>query len=626
MSHCHHHASNRPLFAYIAALGVSAVAFYLKEGLIANSLFVLACLLAGYHAIIKEGIEETIEASQERGFFAPNAHILMGLAAIGACLLSEFAEASLLCLIFAGAHFLEHAASDRSKREISKLLALNPLKARRIKSDGSTEIIAVDQVQIGDQIQVLAGDQVPCDGTIISGASQINQAAITGESLPQSKQVGDPVYASSLNGEGSFVMEVTKSKEDSVFGRILEFVQQNQANQTRIAGLIDHYEPYYVNGVILFVIAIFLLGPLLANLPLSDSLNKGLNVLVAASPCALAAATVSASLSATSFLAKRGILVKGSHYLSALAKVQAMAFDKTGTLTHGQPQVTDHYFVDEAHSQASIDLLVAMESQANHPLAQAILDYFTPQDKLELTVQTQVGQGLISDYQGHQYRIGKASSYPNVPQKIQALTHDWAQAGKTVVYFSEDEEILAAIALMDTVREEAKAALEYLRQQGIHTQLITGDAKETGQAIGQLLGIERVAANVLPEDKASQIQALQKNFGYTAMVGDGVNDAPALVQADVGIAMGQGTDIAIEVSDLVLLENQLKKIVLSHQVARKMNRVIWQNIFFSLAVVVYLVLASFMGWHAMPLTVLLHEGSTLLVILNGLRLLKAPKN
>lgn len=623
-THEHHHGKT-PIILYFLGLALSIIALVIgeKNNILTNSLFAIASISAGYHVIILEGIGETIENSKANHAFTPNSHILMGLAALGASIIGNFWEGTLLILIFSGAHFLEDYAEGKSQREITKLLELNPTTARLITPDGNTQIVDVSSLNIGDQLQVLNGDQVPTDGVILTGSTSIDESSINGESIPKEKKAGDSVFGSTINGTGSFTMQVTKEKNDTVFSKILELVGQNQENQTKASSIIQKFEPKYVTFVLVAIVLLILLAPFLFNWTWSQSFYRGLVILVAASPCALAAATVSVTLSTTSNLAKRGVLSKGSAYLSQLANIKAIAFDKTGTLTKGKPEVTNYYF-DERHDQNNlIDIIVALEKESNHPLANAILNKFKPTIALSIAVENQIGVGLLGSYQGKDYRIGKPDSFKHISDHYKQLEKEWAKEGKTVVYLSEDDDVIGMIALMDVPSEHAKETINYFKQLGIHTTLITGDSEMTGQAVGKQLGIDQVIANVMPEDKSELIAQQKTAYGPTAMVGDGVNDAPALVNADIGIAMGDGTDVAVDVSDLVLMKNDLSKLVKAHTIALKMNRVIWENIIFSMAVVAFLVVVSFLGLTNMAISVIIHEGSTLVVILNGLRLLRA---
>ncbi|MCM3763091.1 cadmium-translocating P-type ATPase [Alkalihalobacillus oceani] len=626
--HSHDHGHNHdhgkmPVILYFIGLVLAIIALFLDDEslLLKNILFSIATITAGYHVVILEGIGETIENTKIKKRFTPNSHILMGLAAIGASLMGNFWEGTLLILIFSGAHFLEDYAEGRSKREITKLLEMSPTTARRIMPNGDTEIVDVNELKVGDQLQVLNGDQVPIDGVILSGTTSIDEASINGESIPREKTKGDGVFGSTINGTGTFTMEVTKESKDTVFSKILQLVNQNQDNQTKAASIIQRFEPKYVNLVLIVIPLVILLAPFLFDWTWSQSIYRGLVLLVAASPCALAASTVSVTLSTTSNLAKQGVLSKGSTYLSQLADIDAIAFDKTGTLTNGKPEVTNYYFADSVNEENIIDIIVALEKESNHPLANAILKKFEANNRINIEVTNEIGKGLTGEYNGKNYRIGKPTSFDDVSEEYIRLNNEWASEGNTVVYVAEDEIVIGLIALMDVPREQAKSTIDYFKKLGIHTTLITGDSEMTGKAVAEQLGLDEVIANVMPEDKSNIINQQKEKYGVTAMAGDGVNDAPALVNADVGIAMGDGTDVAVDVSDLVLMQNDISKLVKSHKVSSKMNRVIWQNIIFSMVVVGFLIVVSSLGLTDIAISVIVHEGSTLVVILNGLRLL-----
>ncbi|WP_414838732.1 heavy metal translocating P-type ATPase [Carnobacterium sp. TMP28] len=627
-NHDHQHNHGKaPVYLYFVGLVLSLIALVLNENYegLQNSLFLIAIVTAGYHVIVAEGLKETIERTKNNQKFTPNSHILMGLAAIGASLIGEFWEGALLILIFSGAHFLEDYAEGKSKREITKLMEMNPTTARFIMPDGAIKVVDVEELKVGDQLQVLNGGQVPIDGIILSGTTTIDESAINGESMPKEKTKGDLVFGSTINGTSTFSMEVTKENKDTVFSKILQLVNQNQGNQTKAASIIQKFEPKYVTFVLLAIPLVMLVAPLLSDWTWSESIYRGLVLLVAASPCALAASTVSVTLSATSTLAKTGVLSKGSTYLSQLADIKAIAFDKTGTLTRGKPEVTDDYFNDSIDRTKIVDIIVALEKKSNHPLANAILEKYDEKNKIDINVINQIGKGLTGEYQGKNYRIGKPTSFKVVSDEYSQLNTDWASMGKTVVYVAEDEQVIGLIGLMDIPSLEAKATIDYFKNLGIHTTLITGDSQMTGQAVGKALGIDEVIANVMPEDKSAIIDKQKAKYGITAMVGDGVNDAPALVKADIGIAMGDGTDVAVDVSDLVLMKNDLSKLVNAHKVSLKMKQIIWQNIIFSMLVVTFLVVVSLIGLADITISVIIHEGSTLVVILNGLRLLRTPK-
>ena len=623
-SSCSHGDSshgNMPLILFFVGLVFFVIAFFLPEGIIRTILYLASILTAGYH-IIGEGFGDTIRNTRRKGKFSPNIHILMTLAAFGAVLIGDYAEGALLIVIFAGAHFLEHYAEDQSKREISKLVEMNPTQARLLMEDGSTKIVSVNDLKIGDTLSVLNGDQVPTDGIILSGYSSIDESAINGESIPREKSAGDVVFGSTINGHGTFTMEVTKDSTDTVFAKILQMVSQTQSNMSKTATKIQKLEPKYVTAVLIIVPIFILTGPSIFGWSWNESFYRGMVFLTVSSPCALAAAAVPATLSAISNLAKNNVLFKGGSYLSNLADVRAIAFDKTGTLTAGKPVVTDIYVEDETEQQFYTDIIVAMERTANHPLADAILAKLEAQDVLSLEVHNEIGKGLMSTYNDQEYRIGKPETFEGVKKDITDLNATYANDGKTVVYFSESGVVKALIAMMDVPNENAKGVIEYFRSHNVHTIMITGDSEITGNAVGRTINIERVIGNVLPENKSMIVEELQKEYGTVAMIGDGVNDAPALVKADIGIAMGDGTDVAIDVADAVLMKNDLTKLAYAHKVSKRLDRIVMQNIIFAMSVVALLVVLNIMGQMSLPLGIVVHETSTLIVILNGLRMLR----
>ncbi|MGC6768108.1 heavy metal translocating P-type ATPase [Enterococcus sp. LJL51] len=624
--HEHSHG-NMPVVLFFAGLAAYLAAFLIpEENLLRTLLYIFSMLSAGQHVII-EGFGDTVKDSLKQKKFLPNVHILMTLAALGASIIGDFDEGALLILIFAGAHFLEDYAEGKSKREITNLLKMNPTEARLIQKDGTTISVAVDTLKIGDTLQVLNGDQIPTDGVIVSGTSVVDESSINGESIPKEKSAGDFVFGSTINGNGSFTMEVTKDSQDTVFAKIIQLVKQSQNNMSKTATKIKLLEPKYVTAVLIIVPLFILTAPFILGWSWELSFYRGMVLLISASPCALAASAVPATLSGISNLAKRGVLFKGGSYLANLADIKAVAFDKTGTLTEGKPVVTDYYFHTE-NAQVEkdwIQILSSMEKTANHPLAAAILAKFPAGNDLSLEVSNEIGKGLTAEYAGQTFRVGKPELFENTPVIIERKKEQYALEGKTVVYFAENAEVVGLIAMMDVPNQQAEEVINYLKAQNIHTTMITGDAEKTGQAVGKLIGIDEVVGNVLPENKSQIIKEQQQQYGMTAMLGDGVNDAPALVAADIGFAMGDGTDIAIDVADAVLMKNDLKKFSYAHKVAKRLNKIVWQNIIFSMLIVAMLVILNLLGKMDIAIGVIAHEGSTLLVILNGLRLLLPVK-
>lgn len=621
-SHQHHdhgHTVTSAIFAYVIGL----LAFLLgiipgQASLLVNVLYGLTVILSGYH-VLSEGLLETWQASYKARRFCPNTHLLMGLAALGAMAIGQFQEAALLILIFAGAHFLEDYAEAKSKKEMTSLLAMQPQEARLLAEDGTVTIVPVQDLVVGDRVQVLNGAQIPIDGQIVSGQAVINEAMINGESMPQEKSAGDRVYAATLNGNSSFVMRVTSLADETTFAKILGLVKEAQAKQSPVASQIQRLEPVYVKGALLFTVLYALVVTLWGSLSLHEVAYRTLVMLIALSPCALAASAIPATLSALSNLAKQGVLVKGGSHLHQVSGLSTIAFDKTGTLTQGRPQVTDTLLSAEAEQLLAV--WVSMERQANHPLAQAIVVHYASLPVLDLEVSNQMGQGLYADYRGRSYQVAKPTAFEAVASGYEIQRRDWESQGKTVVYLAQNQEVLGAVALMDIAKEDARQTLDYFKQVGVKTVMLTGDAELTGQAIGQQLGIQYVQAQVMPDQKAEEIRKLMDKHEMVAMVGDGVNDAPALASASLGIAMGQGTDVAMETADVILVRDQLQSLSYLHRLAKKHDRIIWQNIGFSMLVVLALVIMNVGQVSNIALSVVGHEGSTLLVILNGLRLL-----
>ena len=616
----HDHDDSKAVIFYIVGLVLYIIGLVLHfmGNSISTILFILTLILSGYH-VTMEGIEDTIERSKRKGKFQPNVHILMTLAAVGAVLIGNAEEGALLILIFAGAHFLEEYVEEKSRKSLTALLQMNPTQARLIQENGEVVVVEVTDLKIGDTLEVLHGDQVPIDGVITKGLTSIDEATITGESMPRSKGEGDTVFASTVNISNRFEMQVSAESSDTVFAKIMKVVENAQHSMNKQATFIQKIEPIYVN-IVLIIWPIFLLfGYFLMGWDLNTTLYRGMVYLIGVSPCALAASAVPATLAAISRLSKLGILAKGGAPISQLQELRVISFDKTGTLTKGTPDLTDYWFEDEA----IIPAVVAMEKQSTHPLAEAVLRKFSEAPVLneEIEVEVLVGQGVRSVVSGEEIQIMKPLDTVNRSEEVSSRMQEWASEGKTVVTVVKDNRVVGLMAFMDLPNEASKAVLDYFKSQLVHTTMITGDSRETAEMIGMKLGVQEVVANVLPEEKLEKIQSQKERYGLTAMVGDGVNDAPALATADIGIAMGNGTDIAIETSDIVIMQNDLQKLVSAHKISKKLHRVILENMIFAMSVVVLLLVLNFFGLTNIGWGVVLHEGSTILVLLNGLRLL-----
>ena len=622
--HCsghHHHEISWQ--RWVLAIGMFVLALFLESSVawIANALFLLTIACIGKE-VITEGIMDTIEETKHFKKFRPNVHLLMTLAALGAIFIGKFEEAAMLIVIFTIAHSLEEYVEKKSSKDMTQLLQLQPKLALKKINNGHFEEVDASSLEIGDIIQVLNGSQISADGIIIEGMSSINQASVTGESIPVEKEVGSEVFAGTLNLTQTLLVKVTKKQQDSVLGKIITLVQEAGQSLTRTGSFLKKWEPVYVTIVLALFPVVLAIGILLLKWDFLTAFYRGMVYLIAVSPCALAASATPVTVTAISTLSRKGIFIKSGASLEKMSEVEAIAFDKTGTLTNGTPKVVAKV-MDKEREFELYSILVSMEKKVNHPLAFAIVESGLAYRIYSLSVTPKVGIGLEATYRNHTYRIGKPSSFATLG-KYTAIVEQWMNEGKTVVVLSEDHLVVGAVALLDTPKEEAKQVIDYFKEENIQTMLLTGDSIQTAEVIANELEVDEVRANVLPEEKANTLKEWSMKYPTIAMVGDGINDAPALVNAEVGIAMGKGTDVAMESSDIVLMNSQLDSLKTLHKISKLMMTVIKQNLIFSLFIVIVLVLLNFLGWSDLTLGVILHEGSTVVVLLHALRLIVIP--
>ena len=622
--HCsghHHHEISWQ--RWVLAIGMFVLALILERsvGWISNALFLLTIACIGKE-VITEGIMDTIEETKHYKKFRPNVHLLMTLAALGAIFIGKFEEAAMLIVIFTIAHSLEEYVEKKSRKDMTQLLQLQPKVALKKMHNGQFEEVDASSLDIGDIIQVLNGSQIAADGMIIEGMSSINQASVTGESIPVEKEVGSEVFAGTLNLTQTLLIKVTKKQQDSVLGKIITLVQEAGQSLTRTGSFLKKWEPVYVTIVLALFPVVLAIGILFLKWDFLTAFYRGMVYLIAVSPCALAASATPVTVAAISTLSRKGIFIKSGAALEKMSEVEAIAFDKTGTLTNGTPKVVGKV-MDKDREFELYSILVSMERKVNHPLAFAIVESGLAYRTYSLSVRPKVGIGLEATYRNHTYRIGKPSSFATLG-KYESIVEQWMNEGKTVVVLSEDYLVVGAVALLDTPKEEAKEVIDYFKEENIQTMLLTGDSIQTAEAIASELEVDEVRANVLPEEKANTLKEWSTKYPTIAMVGDGINDAPALVNAEVGIAMGKGTDVAMESSDIVLMNSQLDSLKTLHKVSKLMMTVTKQNLIFSLLIVIVLVLLNFLGWSDLTLGVILHEGSTVVVLLHALRLIVTP--
>ena len=622
--HCsghHHHEISWK--RWVLAIGMFVLALMLEKsvGWVANALFLLTIACIGKEVIV-EGIMDTIEETKQFKKFRPNVHLLMTLAALGAIFIGKFEEAAMLIVIFTLAHSLEEYVEKKSRKDMTHLLQLQPKVALKKMNNEHFEEVDASSLEVGDIIQVLNGSQISADGIIIEGISSINQASVTGESIPVEKEVGSEVFAGTLNLTQTLLIKVTKTQHDSVLGKIITLVQEAGQSLTRTGSFLKKWEPVYVTIVLALFPVVLAIGILFLNWDFLTAFYRGMVYLIAVSPCALAASATPVTVAAISTLSRKGIFIKSGASLEKMSEVEAIAFDKTGTLTNGTPKVVAKV-MDKDREFELYSILVSMEKKVNHPLAFAIVESGLAYRTYSLSVTPKVGIGLEATHRNHTYRIGKPSSFATLG-KYTEIVEQWMNEGKTVVVLSEDHLVVGAVALLDTPKEEAKQVINYFKQEYIQTMLLTGDSIQTAEAIAKELEVDEVRGNVLPEEKTNILKEWSMKYPTIAMVGDGINDAPALVNAEVGIAMGKGTDVAMESSDIVLMNSQLDSLKTLHQVSKLMMTVTKQNLIFSLLIVIILVLLNFLGWSDLTLGVILHEGSTVVVLLHALRLIFTP--
>ncbi len=592
-----------------------------ESGTLSMILYIASFVIGGF-AKAKEGIEATIENKEL------NVEMLMILAAIGSAIIGYWTEGAILIFIFALSGALETYTMNKSHKEISSLMELQPEEALRI-TNGKEERVSVAELNIGDHILIKPGERVPSDGKILKGITTIDEAAITGESIPVTKQSQDDIFAGTVNLNGSITVEITKPANETLFQKIIELVQSAQSEKSPSQLFIERFEGNYVKIVLATVVLMMFLPHFLLGWSWNETFYRAMVLLVVASPCALVSSIMPATLSAISNGARHGILFKGGIHLENLNHIKAIAFDKTGTLTNGKPEVTD-WIVNSGLDEEEILLIAAsIESHSNHPLASAIVKYAKQKLTSNLLhpdgIEDVPGWGVKAVIHNEEWKIGKAGFIKevtidqNIEQTIRKLELD----GKTVVYVQKGNKLAAMIALKDTVREETKKAINQLKAQGIYTIMLTGDSSSTAQAISTECRVDEFIAECLPENKVEHVKKLKEKYGNVAMVGDGINDAPALATANVGIAMGGGTDVALETADIVLMKNDLPRIAEAIRLSQRMNKIVKQNVIFSISVIVLLISSNFLQAVDLPLGVIGHEGSTILVILNGLRLLRS---
>ncbi len=601
--------------------------------IITHGLYLGAYIFAG-----QQGVRSAYASLRERVL---DVDVLMVLAALGAAIIGSPFEGALLLFLFSFSNVLQRHAMERTQRAIESLLTLRPKEALVKRADG-TEKIPVEELVIGDIVIVRPGEQIPVDGVIAEGGTYVDESSLTGESMPIAKTLGSQLFAGTLNQSGGIELRVTKRSEDSALARMVKLVAEAQAEKSETQRFLETAEQFYAMGVILFTIGVFLVPYLFWAETFAHAFHRAMTIMVVASPCALVISTPATVLSAIGGAARRGILIKGGSHLESAARIDIVAIDKTGTLTVGKPSLTEIVTPDGIHATADplpapvLSLLrtaAALEEKSEHPLAHAIVHSAA---SLGLTLpvasdfQSTAGKGAEATIEAARYLIGSERLFRELDAvgltDLAAVSQPLQAMGKTCVWLGlrtgDAVTAQAVLVMADTIRPAARQLAAELHRLGVKkVVMLTGDQRLVAEAIAREAKVDEVHAELLPEDKLKVIREL-KNEGTVMMIGDGVNDAPALAIADIGVAMGAaGTDVAMETADIVLMGDRLENIPLLLNHARRARRVLRQNLIFASAVIVVLICAALGFSLALPLGVVGHEGSTVLVCLNGLRLL-----
>ena len=620
-------AAGRLRVALVAGSGVLVVGAAVAELVGAGRVIVVlplaaAVALSGWHTA-----RRAVGALRAR---ALDINVLMTVAVLGAMGIGEWFEAAMVVLLFAIAQLLETRAMDRARGAIRALMELTPVEAL-VRRNGGDVRVSVDEVQVGDAIVVRPGEKIPLDGTVVSGDSHVNQAPVTGESLPVDKGPGDQVFAGTINGRGALEVTVTRPRRDTTLARIIHLVERAQAQRAPSQTFVDRFARVYTPAVLGLAVALTVLPPLVFGAPFETWFYRSLVLLVISCPCALVISTPVAIVSALASAARRGVLIKGGAHLERTSEVRSVAFDKTGTLTYGRPRVVNVEGLDGATPSAVLTLAASLELRSEHPIGRAIVRRAEDEGMPLLSAdafQALPGRGAEARVAGVAALVGNHRLFeerrlctPDIDARLDAL----AARGCTAVLVASDHVAVGVIAVADEIRESGREAIELLRAQGVaRIVLLTGDNANTARAIARDLALDDYQAELLPEDKVAALAALRATHGAVAMIGDGVNDAPALAAADVGIAMGAaGTDAALETADIALMADELTRIPYIFRLSRRTVRVIKANVAFSLALKAVFLALGVAGVATLWMAVVADMGASLVVIANGLRLLRA---
>lgn len=607
----------------LLAIG-TVISFQTNEANVyAIAFFALSMVIGGYD-MFWSGLKNL-------GRFYFDMKTLMTIAIIGAAIIGEWREGAVVVFLFAVSEALEAYSMTKARQSIRQLMDIAPARAT-IRRNGETMELDTEEIEIGDMLLVKPGQKIAMDGEVLAGQSSVNQAPITGESMPVTKNKGDEVFAGTMNEEGALEIHVTKRVEDTTIAKIIHLVEEAQAEKAPSQKFVDQFAKYYTPIIILIALLVAVIPPLFTG-NWQEWIYQGLAVLVVGCPCALVVSTPVAIVTAIGNAAKQGVLIKGGIHLEEMGRIQAIAFDKTGTLTKGYPEVTDIVVQTGFAESEVIQKVATVESYSGHPLARAIVNYASTQHIHHTTAenfQSVTGKGAKALVEGTEVAIGSlkwAEETTEISNDVKTNIDKLQKQGKSVMVILFDHQYAGHLAVADALRESSPGILMKLRKLGLkHIVMLTGDHPTTAVAIGQLLKLTDVRAGLMPDGKLESIKTLRHDYGRVAMVGDGMNDAPALAAASVGIAMGgAGTDAALETADVALMADDLEKLPYTIQLSRKALRIIKENIMFALGLKIVALLLIIPGWLTLWIAIFADMGATLLVVFNSMRLLRIQK-
>jgi Cd2+/Zn2+-exporting ATPase len=610
----------RLVAALVLAIAAESISFMGLEG----KGFMAAEMALALGAIGLAGLD-----TYKKGFGALvrgrlNINALMAVAVTGAFIIGQWPEAAMVMALYAIAELIEARAVDRARNAIQSLLALAPEQAEVKQADGSWKTVMADTVALDAIARIRPGERVPLDGVVTAGISAIDQAPVTGESIPVDKTIGDAVFAGTINQTAALEFRVTAVAANTTLARIIHAVEEAQGSRAPTQRFVDKFAAIYTPTVFVLALAVATLTPLFMDWTWLQAIYKALVLLVIACPCALVISTPVTVVSALASAARRGILIKGGTYLEEARKLKAVALDKTGTITEGKPKLVESVLIDASGNEATVFAIAAsIAGRSDHPVSKAIAEGLKGQRDEVGDFTALPGRGVQATHAGQAYMLG---NHRLCTPSLEAELKRHEEAGRTVTLLASDKAVLALFAVADTIKESSQAAVAELRALGVVPVMLTGDNTATAKTIGAHAGIDDVRGNLLPEEKLDAIKAMQQRYGAAAMTGDGINDAPALAQADIGFAMGgAGTDTAMEAADVVIMNDDLRRIPETIRLSRRAHSVLWQNITLALGIKgVFFVLAVF-GSATMWMAVFADMGASLLVVANGLRLMRAPK-